>query len=57
MYAVFLCRWEDYEKRPIRRITPHLTDVEEAKHIRDELILDGDLYAVFTNIEGPWLEV
>lgn len=57
MYAVFLCVWREYEKRRVRQITPRLLDVEEARRIRDELLLDGDLYAVYAQSGTQWLEV
>ncbi len=57
MYVVFLCRWSEYEKQRVRQITPRLLDVEEARRIRDELIMDSDLYAVFQQSGAQWLEV
>lgn len=57
MYAVFLCRWCDYEKQRVRQITPRMVDVEEARNIRNELLLDGDLYAVYQQSGNQWQEV
>lgn len=62
MYAVFQVVWCDkdpYEKVRRRRMTPRMTNVEEARRIRDELnssVFD-EMYAVYVESGALWLEV